>query len=156
MIELTIPGRGHFKLEHLVMDVNGTIAKDGRLLDKVAKPIGALRDRLTIHLLTADTYGRQEAIDLMLVMKATRLRPGDEAQQKGDYVRQLGAEKVVAIGQGANDAEMLEVAAIGIAVMSEEGLAVEALQKADLVTRDIYDALNLLEFPTRLIATLRR
>jgi P-type E1-E2 ATPase len=156
MIELTIPGRGHFKLEHLVMDVNGTIAKDGRLLEKVAKPIGALRDRLTIHLLTADTYGRQEAIDVMLAMKATRLRPGDEAQQKGDYVRELGAEKVIAIGQGANDAEMLAAAAIGIAVMSEEGLAVEALQKADLVTRDIYDALNLLEFPTRLIATLRR
>jgi P-type E1-E2 ATPase len=156
MIELTIPGRGHFKLEHLVMDVNGTIARDGRLLDKVAKPIGALRDRLTIHLLTADTYGRQEAIDLMLAMKATRLQPGDEARQKGDYVRGLGAEKVIAIGQGANDAGMLEAAAIGIAVMSEEGLAVEALQKAGLVTRDIYDALNLLEFPTRLIATLRR
>jgi len=156
MIELTIPGRGSFKLEHLVMDVNGTIAKDGRLLDKVAKPIGALRDRLMIHLLTADTYGRQEAIDVMLAMKATRLQPGGEAQQKGDYVRGLGAEKVIVIGQGANDAEMLEAAAIGIAVMSEEGLAVEALQKADLVTRDIYDALNLLEFPTRLIATLRR
>src|ERR1051326_9592293 len=58
MIELDIPGRGIFRIEHLVLDVNGTIAKDGRLLDKVAKPLAALKDRVTIHLLTADTYGK--------------------------------------------------------------------------------------------------
>lgn len=156
MIELNIPSRGTFKLEHLVMDVNGTIAKDGRLLDKVAKPLAALRDRLTIHLVTADTYGKQDHIDLMLAMKAVRLQPGDEARQKGDYVRDLGAEKVIAIGQGANDAEMLKAAAIGIAVLGEEGLAVEALTNASVIMHSIYDALNLLEFPSRLVATLRR
>ena len=118
MIELNIPGRGTFQLEHLVLDVNGTIAKDGRLLDKVARPLAALKDRLTIHLVTADTYGKQGHIDLMLAMKAVRLQPGDEARQKRDYVRSLGAEKVVAIGQGANDAEMLKAAAIGIAASS--------------------------------------
>jgi P-type E1-E2 ATPase len=156
MIELNIPGRGTFQLEHLVLDVNGTIAKDGRLLDKVARPLAALKDRLTIHLVTADTYGKQGHIDLMLAMKAVRLQPGDEVRQKGDYVRSLGAEKVVAIGQGANDAEMLKAAAIGIAVLSEEGLAVEALLNASIVMHTIYDALNLLEFPSRLVATLRR
>ena len=56
-----IPGRGTLQLAHVVLDVNGTIAKDGRLLDKVAKPLAGLRDRLTIHLLTADTYGSGEA-----------------------------------------------------------------------------------------------
>ena len=60
MIELDIPGRDNFKLEHLVLDANGTIAKDGRLLDKVAKPLAALKDSLTIHMLTADTYGKQD------------------------------------------------------------------------------------------------
>lgn len=156
MIELDIPGRGNFKLEHLVLDVNGTIAKDGRLLDKVAKPLAALKDRLSIHLLTADTYGKQDNIDLMLGMKAVRIQPGDEARQKGDYVRRLGREKVIAIGQGANDAEMLQAAAIGIAVVSDEGLAVEALLNAHIVMQTIYDAINLIEFPSRLVATLRR
>jgi soluble P-type ATPase len=51
---------------------------------------------------------------------------------------------------------MLKAAAIGIAVLSEEGLAVEALLNASIVTHTIYDALNLLEFPSRLVATLRR
>lgn len=156
MIELNIPGRGTLQLEHLVCDVNGTLARDGRLLDKLARPLTALRDRLALHLLTADTYGRQAAIDQMLGTQAVRLQPGDEAGQKAAYVRALGAEKVVAIGQGANDAGMLKAAAIGIAVLSEEGLAVEALVNADVVMADIFAALNLLEFPTRLVATLRR
>lgn len=155
MIELNIPGRGNLRLTHLVLDVNGTLAKDGRLLDKVAKPLAALRDRLTIHLLTADSYGRQENIDLMLGTRATRIQPGDEPAQKAEYVRQLGAETVIAVGQGANDAAMLKAAAIGIAVMSEEGLAVEALLSADVLMPTIHDALGLLEYPRRLIATLR-
>jgi P-type E1-E2 ATPase len=156
MIELNIPERGNLRLNHAVLDVNGTLAKDGRLLDRVAKPLAALRDRLTIHLLTADTYGKQDNIDLMLGMRATRIKGGHEDQQKADYVRQLGAETVVAIGQGANDAAMLEAAAIGIAVLGEEGLAVEALLKADILAANIYDALSLLEYPTRLVATLRK
>jgi soluble P-type ATPase len=156
MIELDIPGRGNFKLEHLVLDVNGTLARDGRLLDKVVKPLAALRDRLAIHLVTADTYGRQDSIDLLLSIQSVRLQRDNEAQQKGDYVHRLGAEKVIAVGQGANDAEMLRAAAIGIAVMSEEGLAVETLVNADILMPSIYDALNLIEFPSRIVATLRR
>ena len=93
---------------------------------------------------------------MQLGLRAVRLQPGGEAEQKADYVRTLGAEHVIAIGQGANDAAMLKTAAIGIAVLGDEGLAVEALVSADLVAASIYDALNLLEFPTRLVATLRR
>ena len=77
-------------------------------------------------------------------------------EQKADFVRQLGAEHVVAIGQGANDAGMLKAAGLGIAVLGEEGLAIEALTSAHVLARDIYEALNLLEFPARLVATLRR
>ena len=156
MLELTLPGRGVYKLKHLVLDVNGTLAKDGRLLDKVTRPLLALRDRFDLHLLTADTYGRQAAIDLALNLTATRIPPGGEVEAKIAFVRALGAESVVAVGQGANDAGMLREAAIGIAVLSEEGLAVEALLSADVLARDIYEALALLENPQRLIATLRR
>ncbi len=156
MIEIEIPGRGLLQLEHLVLDVNGTIAKDGRLLEKVAKPLTALKDRLTVHLVTADTYGKQDNIDIMLAVKAVRLKPGNEAEQKAEFIRSLGAEKVVAIGNGANDAAMLKQAAIGIAVLGDEGLAVEALQAADLFIPSAIDAFSLLEFPSRLIATLRK
>jgi soluble P-type ATPase len=58
MIELEIPGRGVLRLQHLVTDVNGTLAADGCLIDGVAKRLLGLSGRLQIHLLTADTHGR--------------------------------------------------------------------------------------------------
>jgi len=156
MIELTIPGRGPLRLEHLVTDVNGTLAIDGLLIDGLAKRLTSLRDRLEIHMLTADTHSRQSTIDEVLKLKATRVQPGDEARTKAEFVRTLGAERVVAIGQGANDAGMLKEAALGICVMSKEGVATEALFCADLLIPDIFAALDLLDKPVRIIASLRK
>jgi P-type E1-E2 ATPase len=156
MIELNIPGRGTLQLEHLVSDVNGTLAVDGQLLEGLPRLIHNLRDRLTIHLITADTHGRQLLIDQQLGLKAVRLSPGDEAQQKAEYVRRLGAGGVVALGQGANDTAMLKEAALGICVLSKEGTCVEALLASDLLAPDIFAALELLEKPLRIVASLRR
>ena len=156
MIEISIPGRGTLRLEHLVTDVNGTLAVDGQLIEGVAERIGSLKDRLTVHMLTADTHGRQASIDAQLDLKAVRIQPGNEAGQKAEYVRRLGAQNVVALGQGANDAGMLKEAALGICVLSPEGTAGETLLAADLVTPDINTALDLLEKPLRISASLRR
>lgn len=156
MIELNVPGKGVITLEHLVSDVNGTLALDGQLIDGVARGLGALRDRLAVHLLTADTFGRQAEIDRQLGLQAVRIPPGGEAEAKADYVRRLGVGSVVSIGQGANDAAMLREAGLGICVLSPEGLAVEALTSADIVAPNILEALSLLEHPLRLVASLRR
>ena len=156
MIEFNIPGLGEYSLEHLVTDVNGTLAEDGQLIDGVEAKIASLRRRLTVHLLTADTHGRQTAIDQQLGLIAVHIQPGGEALQKAEYVRGLGSEKVAAIGQGANDAEMLAAAHLGICVMSTEGVAREALLASDLVAPNILAALELFEKPMRLVATLRR
>jgi len=156
MIELNIPGRGTVQLEHLVSDVNGTLALDGQLHPGLARMITTLQDRLKVHLLTADTHGKQHIIDQQLNLKAVRIKNGDEADQKAVYVNQLGAENVVAIGQGANDAAMLKAARIGIAILSAEELAAETLLAADIFVPDIYAALALLENPLRLVATLRK
>jgi P-type E1-E2 ATPase len=156
VIELNIPGRGALRLDHLVTDVNGTLAIDGQLIEGVARRIELLKDRLTIHMLTADTHGKQVFIDQQLGLTAARIRPGNESEQKADYVRQLGAESVVALGQGANDAGMLMEAALGICVISKEGMAGETLLSADLVLPDINAALDLLDKPLRIVASLRK
>lgn len=156
MIELNIPGYGVMRLEHLVSDVNGTLALDGQLQDGVARTLRSLQDRLQLHLLTADTHGRQAVIDQQVGLQAVRIRPGDEARQKAEYVQRLGAEQVVAIGQGANDAGMLEAAGLGICILSREGTAVQALISADLLVPDIQTALELLEKPLRIVASLRK
>lgn len=155
MIELNIPGRGTVKLEHLVSDVNGTLAIDGQLQEGLARRITKLHDRLEIHLLTADTHGGQAVIDVQLNLKAVRIKKGDEAQQKAVYVRDLGSKNVVAIGQGANDAAMLSAAEIGIGLVSQEGIAKITLLAADILVPDIYTAFDLLDKPLRLVASLR-
>ena len=156
MIELNIPGRGILQLEHLVSDVNGTLAIDGQLPDGLVRVLTSLRDRLEIHLLTADTHGQQHLIDRQLGLSAVRIQPGDEAAQKAKYVQQLGAERVAAIGQGVNDAAMLKASGLGICVLSKEGTAIATLIAADLLMSDIFSALELFEKPMRIVASLRR
>jgi P-type E1-E2 ATPase len=156
MIEILIPGYKTFRFQHLVLDVNGTIAKDGHLIDGTQELLTELRLRLEIHLITADTHGNQEAINKQLALAAIQIPDQNQAEAKSDYVETLGADSVLAIGNGANDAAMLERAALGIVILGPEGAASITLQKADVVVTDIRSALELVLFPKRLIATLRR
>ena len=160
MLEIDIPGSKRLILRHLVLDVNGTLALDGVLLPGVAERLATLKERLQVHLLTADTHSRQEEIDRQLGLCASILpTPGPagptQQAQKAKYVQESGAEMVVAIGNGANDAGMIGAAGLGIAVLGPEGLALQALEAADLVCAGITDALDLLLHPNRLHATLR-
>lgn len=155
-IRLEVPGRGIRELEHLLLDLNGTVALDGEVIPGVPERLAALSADLTVYLITADTRGRAVEIGERLAARPYRIAPGDEAGQKRTLVERLGAEHVVAIGNGANDTGMLAAAALGIAVLGYEGLATEALQAADVVVGRIEDALDLLLHPPRLVATLRR
>lgn len=155
MIEIDIPGFRLFQFQHLVLDVNGTIAKDGKLIEGVEKHLEELQKSLSIHLVTADTYGTQESINESLHLTAVRIPPQNQAQAKLAYIKRLDAKTVVAIGNGANDAAMLKHAALGIAVIGSEGAATESLIRAKVVVGDILKAFELLLHTKRLVATLR-
>ncbi len=154
MIELEIPGRAPLALAHLVLDVNGTIALDGALLPGVRERLDLLRQRLDVRLLTADTHGRQAAIDAELGLTASVITRG--TAEKGAYVLALGAGGVAVLGNGANDVAMFNAAALRIAVLGPEGLAAELLRSADVLVSDPCAGLDLLLHPRRLAATLRR
>jgi len=156
MIEIKVPGRGIYRLKHLVLDVNGTIATDGHLIEGVSQKLNELRHSVNVHMLTADTRGRQKAIDAQLGINAARITPEGEAAQKASFVQQLGSDEVCAVGNGANDAGMLHEARLAIAVLGREGLAVETLNAADVVVPHVNTALDLLLNPLRIVATLRR
>ena len=83
------------------------------------------------------------------------LEPGDESRAKAEHVRSLGAARTAAIGNGRNDEAMLTEAALGIAVLQEEGASAATLRAADLVFSRITDALDALLHPRRLVAGLR-
>ncbi|NPB09779.1 MAG: HAD hydrolase family protein [Thermodesulfobacteria bacterium] len=157
MFELKIPGAGTLRLKHLVFDFNGTLAVDGHIRPGVREKLRELARDLEIHVITADTFGKAKLALEDVPCRLTILpsdEPHDEAKFK--YVQELGPQQVAAIGNGRNDVLMLEEAALGIAVLLEEGTAREALLAADILVRDPLDALDLFLNPLRLKATLRR
>lgn len=156
MIEIDIPGYRAFRFQNLVLDVNGTIAKDGQLIQGTKELLAKLGAQLEVHMITADTHGRQETVNQQLNLTAVLIPVQKQSEAKLSYIEKLGADTVVAVGNGANDGAMLECAALGIAIIGPEGVAGITLQKADVVVPDIRTALELLLYPKRLIATLRR
>jgi soluble P-type ATPase len=79
----------------------------------------------------------------------------DQDQGKLAYIKELGAHATVSIGNGRNDGLMLKHAALGIALIQEEGASAETLMAAQIVCKDILSALDLLRNPKRMVATLR-
>ena len=152
MLRLDIPQRDVIELHHAVFDINGTLAVDGMAMPEVIDALRSLSEHLSIHLLSANTYGNATYLGADLGFPLHLIARGEE---KTRYVQHLGPQNVVATGNGINDVGMLRLAAIGIAVMTSEGIAARALQAADIIVSSPYDAINLLLKPKRLIATLR-
>lgn len=151
-----IPGRGTLDITHVVLDMNGTLGVDGELTDGVAERVSRLRTAFALVMITADTHGGAAKVRRELGIETVLVEPGGEAEQKLEFVRSLGADHVIAIGNGANDVLMLKESVIGICVIGAEGAATAALLAADIVVMSIRDALDLLLTPQRLVATLRR
>lgn len=150
-VRLEMPdGAGEF--HHLVLDFTGTLSKDGALIPGVPERLQALARDLTIHVLTADTFGTARKALAGLPVTIRIIRDGDE---KARLVSDLGGHVAIAVGNGRNDIPMMAVAGLGVAVVGPEGAAASLLAAADLVTRDILDAFDLISHPLRLKATLR-
>lgn len=155
MVEMNIPGFGLVQLMHLVLDFNGTLACDGKLMDGVEERLKALAEMLQVHVLTADTFGSVAEELSEIPCQISVIPKENQAESKAGYLRRLGPGHCVAVGNGRNDRMMLEEAVIGIASIQAEGASPEAVLAADVVSLNINDALDLLLHPLRLTATLR-
>jgi soluble P-type ATPase len=155
MIEIDIPGFGPVRLTELVSDFTGTLSVDGQVLPGVKEAFNLLAQLVTIHILTADTFGRVREELAEVPCQIHILSGPDHDIQKEAFLKKLGPEKVVALGNGKNDRRMLKLAKVGIAVSEGEGCAVDAIMAADIHVRCALDGLNLLLNPLRTKATLR-
>lgn len=154
-MKIQVPGYKDFELKHLVLDYNGTMALDGRPVQGVLDRLNLLSADLSIHIITADTFGTVKKALSGFSGNIRVLETEDQQLQKRKYIESLEAGQVVAIGNGRNDLLMLESAALGIMVINEEGSSSETLLKSDIICRSINEALELLLNPRRLVATLR-
>lgn len=154
MLRFDIPGREPLLLEHLVLDYNGTIALDGKLLPQAAAGIINLKEHLAVHILTADTHGTVREECACLGVPIHTFPSAGAGAHKARIVSELSGG-VCCVGNGFNDMPMFKVAALSIAVLGHEGAWGPLLSKADVVTASIADALDLLLQKGRLAATLR-
>ncbi len=155
MIEIDVPGFGPVHLEYLVSDFTGTLSLDGKLLPQVAEKLNAVAHTLKIFVLTADEFGNAQEELKGIDCEVHFIKGRNMDVQKAEFVKQLGAEKVVALGNGMNDREMLKHSKLGIVVTGKEGCSVQTILAADIQVNDAANGLDLLLKPKRLRATLK-
>ena len=168
MISIGRPGQSNLDIEFILIDFNGTLAIDRRVHPKAKDKINLLSKRTKIYIFVNpptppfDKGGKGGILAKELIEERLRkvkaeiiyLAEGDSSGKKLDLLRQLGPTRCVAIGNGMDDAALMQEAAIGICVISKEGSSGEAMKHADLVFTDILDALDFLLKPLRQKATL--
>ena len=150
-IALERPGVRPRRLDHLAIDFNGTLAKDGALLPGVAVRLRRLGRRMRVTVLTADTFGTARRALRSLPVAVRTCRTGADKRR---FARAQG-RGVVAIGNGRNDLEMFKEAVLAITVIGPEGAVPGLFRSATIIVSDVRDALDLLLRPKRLTATLR-
>jgi soluble P-type ATPase len=156
MITLQRPGQEPLEIDFILIDFEGTLALDRRVHPKAKDKINLLSKRTKITILTQEEKERVEEVLRKVKAEIICLTEGDSSQKRLDVLRQLGAARTVAIGNGADDGPMIEEAGFGVCVIGKEGASSEAVKNADVVFTDILDALDFLLKPLRQRATLGR
>ncbi|MGQ9499511.1 MAG: HAD family hydrolase [Dissulfurimicrobium sp.] len=159
-IDVDLPCGVFYNLQNILLDMNGTMTVDGKWIDGVVERLKDISRLLNVYILSADTNQTMEELTKALVkdgaIRVHRLESGRGDIQKLEFLRNIGRENTVAIGNGCNDALMLRNAALGICVIGQEGASVDAMMSSKIVVSSICDAFDLFLKPSRLIATLRK
>ena len=154
-MRIDIPSGESLDIQNIVFDYNGTIAMDGKLIEKVSENINELSSEFNFYVITADTYGTvQKELENT---NCEVIVIGKEKQDicKLEFVKSLDSKTVLSAGNGRNDKLMLKQSALGIAILQEEGLCTQTLLNSDIVVNSILDIFGFLKDTNRLIATLR-
>ena len=154
-MKIVIPEYKTLEVDRLFLDFNGTIAVDGIIPAGVRQRLEQLAAEFTIYVLTADTNGnaKEQCQGLPVILQT--FPTGNARDYKKELVKATGSRRCVAVGNGRNDELMLREAALSIAIMDREGAYGRVLREADLCVRSMQDGLDLLLYPSRIIAGLR-
>jgi soluble P-type ATPase len=156
MITIQRPGQSPIEIEYLLIDYEGTLASDGRVHPKSKDKINLLAKRISVYILAKSEQEKVEERLRKVKAEILFFTEGEASGEKLDFLRRLDPEKTVAIGNGVDDAPMLEEAGFSICVIGKEGTSVETLNRADMVVTDILSGLDFLLKPLRQKATLSK
>lgn len=155
MINITIPGFADLTLTDVIFDYNGTLAVDGLLIKGVAQRLIELAEQINIHVVTGDSLGTAKK-ELQGIPCNVFIVPAmEQGIAKQNYLHTLDPKTTVAVGNGRNDQQIVRKSAIGIIILGTEGASRESVAAADILVTNIFDAIDLLNHPGRLLSTLR-
>ncbi len=154
MILIQRPGQEPIEVDSILIAFEGTLASDRRVHPKAKDKLNLLSRRSNIYILTKEEKERMEEVLRKVKGEIISLPEGESSQKKSDLVRQLGATRAVAVGNGVDDVPMMKEAAFSLCVIGKEGASSEAVKSADVVFTDILDGLDFLLKPLRQKATL--
>lgn len=150
-MDITIPGYGHFTIHNILLDYNGTIASDGKILP-ILDALEDLTAHFNVYILTGNTFGDAQS---QFHSDKIKMIMSKDAIEKRDFMLSQDPKTCIAVGNGAIDHLMLKAAAIGIAVLGDEGCATKAIMNADIMVKSIEDAISLIINPQKLVAGLK-
>ncbi|MDO5707358.1 MAG: HAD hydrolase family protein [Andreesenia angusta] len=152
---IEIPGFRSIHIEHLVLDYNGTLAVDGKVIDGVRDRIKKLSKEIKVHILATDTFSvaNSEFEDYDVEIKI--MNSDDSAIHKRKTVETLGNQNTVCIGNGFNDIEMMKVAGLSLGIVQSEGMSGKLVFYSDIIYNNIIDALDALDNTNRIRSILR-
>ncbi|MBU0766462.1 hypothetical protein KKF55_01595 [Patescibacteria group bacterium] len=152
-MEIPIPNNGNLKIDNILLDLNGTLAVGGSLIEGAKERVGKLRDLYKLILLSGNTRGGADQLANDLGILFIETKTGAEKQRVAEDLNPITC---AAIGNGLIDLELIEAVHLGIVTIQGEGVHTKTLLAADIVVPSINDALDLFLDRNRLIATLRR
>jgi soluble P-type ATPase len=156
MIAIQRPGQGPLEVDFILLDFEGALASDRRVHPKAKDKINLISKRTKIYILAKGEKERVAEALRKVKAEIIEFAEGKASEGKLNFLRELGPAKAVAIGNGVDDALMIEESGFGICVIGKEGAAGGAVQKADLVVMNVVDALDFLLKPLRQKATLSK
>lgn len=153
-MKLSIPHSDEIELLTLILDLNGTLAVKGVVVNGVLERLEALKKKgLEIYLFSGDTRGNAKKIAEELGINLVIAGTGEE---KRIAALNLHPDTCVTIGNGLIDVPLFQTVKLSIATLQAEGVHMECAREADILVPSIIDALDLLIDENSLIATLRR
>jgi len=154
-MKIDIPGIQPLEIKNIVFDYNGTIAIDGKVIDGVSENINELAGEFDFYVITADTFGSVEKELETTQCKVIKIPQSSQDISKLNFIKGLGSDTTLAVGNGRNDKLMLQEAVLGIGILQDEGICTEILLNTDILLKSIVDVFGYLRSEKRLIATLR-
>lgn len=147
-------GVGELELTTIILDLNGTLAVRGELVDGVIQRLQKLKELgYTIYLFTGDQRGTAQAQAAKLGIE---VRKATTSEEKRSLTLELNVDQTVAIGNARIDIGTFDSVKLRIGTLQAEGLHTEILKHIDILVPSINDALDLLLDPDTFNATMRK